>query len=156
MDTLVLFFSQTGKTRAVAEGVAEALGARLEAITLSEEAKVVKPLGGRWTKDDLPPVSCRVENLDAFSRIILGGPVWAFNIAPPVLSLVTKMSWKGKSVAVFLTEFGMGGRRALRTLREALTREGAQVTEARIFSSAFKSRERLKEQGKAWAKTLRK
>ncbi|MGC8777733.1 MAG: flavodoxin family protein [Candidatus Caldatribacteriaceae bacterium] len=156
MDKLVIFFSQTGKTRAVAEGIAEVLGASLEAITLPQGGKQISPLRGKWTEDDLPPVVCQVESLDPFQEIVLGGPVWAFNIAPPLLSFVQKMSWNGKKVILFVTEFGMGGRRALQTVEEALQKKGAQVTEAKIFTSIFKAPQRLKEQGKQWAQKMKK
>lgn len=152
MKTLVLFFSQTGRTKAVAKGIAEALHANIAEITTTQ--RVIKPLqGGRWKKEDLPIISCTLENLDPFSEIILGGPVWAFNIAPPLLSLVTQKSWEGKKVFLFVTEAFMGGKRALSTLKKELHQKNAHIQKEKIFISLFKSLSHLREQGRKWALT---
>ena len=156
MSKLVVFFSQTGRTKAVAEGIAEELRVPIESITCPQGKARIKPLRSHWQDSDLPVISSRLQNLDAFQEIILGGPVWAFNIAPPLLSFVKKMSWKGKKVILFITEAGMGGKRALRTVKEELEKQGAQVTAEKIFTSIFKSQRRLKEQGKEWAQRMKK
>lgn len=152
MKTLVVFFSQTGRTKAVAEGIAEALHADIAEITTTQ--KVIKPLqGGKWKKEDLPTISFPIENFDSFSEIILGGPVWAFNIAPPLLSLVTQKSWEGKKVSLFVTEALMGGKRALRTIKKELHQKNAYIQKEKIFISLFKSLSNLREQGIKWALT---
>jgi flavodoxin len=156
MSKLVVFFSQTGRTKAVAEGIAEELRVPIESITCPQGKARIKPLRSHWRDSDLPVISSRIQNLDAFQEIILGGPVWAFNIAPPLLSFVQKMSWKGKKVILFITEAGMGGRRALKTLREALQERGAQIVAEKIFVSSFRSLKSLRARGKAWAQEIRK
>lgn len=157
MSTLVCFFSQTGKTRAVAGGIAEALQASLSEITLVSKEKTVRPLGSKWTDQDLPEISCHVKDLTPFQEVFLGGPVWAFNISPPVVSFVNQASpWQGKKVTLFVTEFGMAGRRALQTLRTLLEKKGAQIVTVKIFTSTFKSPQRLKEQGQKWAQSIKK
>ncbi|MEN3185788.1 MAG: hypothetical protein ABDK94_09490 [Atribacterota bacterium] len=157
MSTLICFFSQTGKTRAVAEGIAEALQATISEITLTSKGKAIRPLGIKWTDQDLPEISCPVKDLTPFQEIFLGGPVWAFNVSPPVVSFINQASsWKGKKVTLFVTEFGMAGRRALRTLRTLLEKKGARVVAGKIFTSPFKSPQRLKEQGKKWVRSTKK
>ena len=110
---LVLYYSQTGNTKAVAEEIATKLGADIEEITM------VNPYdtGFRATIDrcmqereqeiipDIQPVKANVADYDV---IFLGFPVWFGTYAPPVQKFLLGADLSGKKIVPFCT-FGSGG-----------------------------------------------
>jgi len=48
--------------------------------------------------------------------VIVGGPVWAFTIAPAVRTFLTRYAGELNRVAFFCTQGGSGGSRALREM----------------------------------------
>ncbi len=156
MSTIVVFFSSTGRTRMVAQGIAEKLSAPLAEIRLTQpQASSPRPLRTHYTEADLPSISCEVTDFSPFSEIIFGGPVWAFNIAPPLLSFVRNTDLTGKTVHLFVTEFGMGGKRALRTLRKELEAKKVHLGQSKIFAlTFFKNASTLRSLGERWAEAF--
>ena len=110
---LVLYYSQTQTTQAVAEAIANALGADIEAI------ECVVPYDGdfnatiqRGQKEmaegafpEIRPLSVNVKDYDV---IFLGYPIWFGTYAPPIASLLDAVDLSGKKVVPFCT-FGSGG-----------------------------------------------
>lgn len=109
---IVVFFSRSGRTRAVAEGIARELGAFLEEIRLKKVKNRIPTFAeirSMQRKGELPGVHADFPAIGKFEEIILGGPVWGFDIAPPILSFVENINWSGKKVHLFVTEAGLGG-----------------------------------------------
>lgn len=110
---LVLYYSQTGNTKAVAEEIANKLGADIEEITM------VNPYDpdfqatiDRCKKDqeqgvlpEIQPVKADIANYDV---IFLGFPVWFGTYAPPVTTFLNSADFSGKKIVPFCT-FGSGG-----------------------------------------------
>ncbi len=156
MSKIVVFFSQTGKTKSVAQGIAEKLKIPLAEIQVDRPRnQSLRPLKTKYTEADLPAISCTVNDFSPFSEIILGGPVWAFSITPPLVSFVKHTSLSGKTVHLFVTEFGMGGKRAMRILEHELQQQGARIGARKIFAlTVFKKAPLLRLQGERWAEEL--
>lgn len=112
-STLILYYSQTGATKSVAEELQKCLGCDITAI------EAVKPYDGdyaatiqRWRSEvdnnekvELLPLTV---NLDDYNTIFLGYPIWGGTYALPMSSFLTDNSLKGKKVVTFAT-FGSGG-----------------------------------------------
>ena len=112
-NTLVLYYSQTANTKAVAEQIATSLGADIEAIecvvpydgdfqatiarSQKERAEGVLP--------EIKPLSVKVADYDV---IFLGYPIWFGTYAPPVATLLENVDLNGKKIVPFCT-FGSGG-----------------------------------------------
>ena len=110
---LVLYYSQTGNTKVVAEEIATRLGTDIEAI----EAAV--PYDGTYqetisrclqereagTRPECQPIEADIADYDI---LFLGYPIWFGTYAPPVAALLDSISLKGKMVVPFCT-FGSGG-----------------------------------------------
>jgi flavodoxin len=111
--TLVLYYSQTGTTKAVAEELQRQLGADIAQI------EAVDPYPAdydstieRWRKElndsILPEIKPLDVNLDDYSTIFLGFPVWGGTYALPVATFISQNKLAGKKVVTFAT-FGSGG-----------------------------------------------
>ena len=110
---LVVYYSQLGNTKAVAQEIATKVGADIEAI------EAVKPYDGDFdatiarcmqereagTVVEINPVKANVSDYDV---IFVGAPVWFGVFAPPMLTWLEQVDLSGKKVVPFCT-FGSGG-----------------------------------------------
>lgn len=111
--TLVLYYSQTANTKAVAQELATKLGADIEEIAPVTpydgdfEATIARCQQEReqGTKCELQPIKADLAQYDV---IFLGYPVWFGTMAPPMLSFVESTDLSGKKIVPFCT-FGSGG-----------------------------------------------
>lgn len=110
---LVLYYSQTSNTKAVAEEIATRLGADIEALVpvtpydgdfqttigrcMQEREQGIKP--------EIQPVAADIAKYDV---IFIGYPVWFGTFAPPVAAFLDQADLSGKKVVPFCT-FGSGG-----------------------------------------------
>ena len=110
---LVLYYSQTGNTKAVAEEIANKLGADIEEITMVDPYDPdFQATIDRCKKDqeqgilpEIQPVKADIANYDV---IFLGFPVWFGTYAPPVTTFLNGADLSGKKIVPFCT-FGSGG-----------------------------------------------
>ena len=111
--TLVLYYSQTSNTKAVAQEIAKQMHADMEEIV------VVNPYDGDFQatidrclqereQGIIPEIMPIKANLQKYETIFIGYPVWFGTYAPPIASLLDQIDLSGKTVVPFCT-FGSGG-----------------------------------------------
>ena len=130
MKTAVVFYSMGGNTAMVAEKLADALSADLIRIS-PERAYPDKGFrkflwGGKSAvMSEAPKLQPYAFSAEAYDLVVLGFPVWASNMAPPVRTFVLENldALKAKKIAAFACESGSGGEKALRKLAACLERE---------------------------------
>ena len=111
--TLVLYYSLTGTTKAVAEEIAADLAADIEEITCVEpydtsfSACIQRCMQEReaGTVTEINPVKA---DLSQYDVIFIGYPVWFGTYAPPIATFLANNDLGGKKVVPFCT-FGSGG-----------------------------------------------
>ncbi|MDE6681577.1 MAG: hypothetical protein K2J92_09565 [Muribaculaceae bacterium] len=112
-STLVLYYSQTGATKAVAEEIQRQLGCSISSIeALTPYDSDYDATIERWrseiekgTKVGIKPLTV---NLDDYNTVFLGFPIWGGTYALPVATFLADNSLEGKRVVTFAT-FGSGG-----------------------------------------------
>ena len=110
---LVLYYSQTSNTKAVAEEIATRLKSDIEEITLVEpydtafQATIERCKADR-EKGITPEINPLKSNIADYDIIFLGYPIWFGTYAPPIATLLDKVDLSGKKVVPFCT-FGSGG-----------------------------------------------
>lgn len=138
---LVLYYSQTGATKVVAQQFAAELGADIESFDVQQPydgdfQETIERCQGERENCFLPAVNPISSDISEYDVIFLGFPVWFGTCATPVQSLLKEMNFQDKTIVPFCT-FGSGGLESsmddLRTLlREADLRSGYGVRNARI------------------------
>ena len=153
---LVLYYSETGTTKTVAQEIQKQLGADIEGI------EAVVPYSGNFQKTiqrgqremqtgempALKPLKSKVADYDV---IFLGYPIWFGTYANPIITLVKQQDFAGKTVVPFCT-FGSGG---LNTSSDALVKAlpkakivaGYGVRTARVAAAEKELDRFLKENG---------
>ena len=153
---LVLYYSETGTTKTVAQELQKQLGADIESI------EPVTPYSGNFQETiqrgqremqsgetpELKPLKSKMADYDV---IFLGYPIWFGTYANPIITLVKEQDFAGKTVVPFCT-FGSGG---LNTSSDALKKalpkanivQGYGVRTARVAAAAKELDRFLKENG---------
>ena len=153
---LVLYYSETGSTKAVAQELQKQLDADIESI------EAVKPYSGNFQETmqrgqremqsgetpEIKPLKSIIANYDV---IFLGYPIWFGTYAMPIATLVKNNDFAGKTIVPFCT-FGSGG---LNTSSDALKKalpkakivDGYGVRTARVAAAAKELDRFLKENG---------
>jgi len=153
---LVLYYSETGTTKAVAEELQKQTGADIEAV------EAVEPYSGNFQETiqrgqremqsgqtpALRPLKKKIADYDV---IFLGYPIWFGTYAMPIATLVKEQDFDGKRIVPFCT-FGSGGlNTSSDALRKALPKAnilpGYGVRTARVAAAARELDRFLKENG---------
>ncbi len=116
MKTLIAYFSAEGTTAALAEKLAEEIGAdvfeiRPQQIYTKADINWRNPMSRcnkeKFGKKDVP-VEGTVENFEEYEEVLIGFPIW-YGCAPNVVNTFCKAyDWTGKKVAAFATSGGSG------------------------------------------------
>lgn len=153
---LVLYYSETGTTKAVAQELQKQLGADIE------EIEAVVPYSGNFQETiqrgqremqsgEMPAIKPLKKKIADYDIIFLGYPIWFGTYANPIITLVKEQDFAGKTIVPFCT-FGSGG---LNTSSDALKKalpkatiaKGYGVRTARVNSAAKELDRFLKENG---------
>lgn len=153
---LVLYYSETGTTKTVAQELQKQLGADIE------EIEAVVPYSGNFQETiqrgqremqsgEMPAIKPLKKKIADYDIIFLGYPIWFGTYANPIITLVKEQDFAGKTIVPFCT-FGSGG---LNTSSDALKKalpkatitKGYGVRTARVNAAAKELDRFLKENG---------
>ena len=144
MNTLIVYYSLEGNTEYAAGRVAAALGAdllRLEPVKAFPTAGFRKFFWGGKSAvmAEAPRLRPYEFQPERYGRVLLGFPVWAGNVAPPLRTFVleNREALRGKRVAAFACQSGAGAEKALGRLKALL---GVDALEAELVLIDPKSR----------------
>lgn len=110
---LVLYYSQTSTTKAVAEEIATRMGADIEEIVAVNpydgdfQATIARCMEER-EQGITPEIKPLAADLSKYDIIFIGYPVWFGTYAPPMVAFLNQVDLSGKKVVPFCT-FGSGG-----------------------------------------------
>ena len=110
---LVLYYSQTNNTKAIAEAIAAKVGADTEEIVALNpydgdfEATIARCMKER-DEGTLPEIEPVKADLSEYDVIFLGYPIWFGTYAPPMGAFIASADLAGKKIVPFCS-FGSGG-----------------------------------------------
>lgn len=129
---LVLYYSQTSNTKAVAQEIANKLNADLEEIVLvgpyeNDYKATIERSRMEREKGITPKIKPIKANIAKYDVIFLGYPIWFGTFAPPLEAFLNEVDLSGKRVVPFCT-FGSGGLES--SIRDLATKQPkAQILE---------------------------
>lgn len=127
MGTLVVYYSHSGNTGYIAETIRQAVNADVISL-IPEKAYPQKGFqkffwGGKSAVMAETP-KLQKYDLDAakYDTVVIGFPVWAGTIAPPIRTFVSEQgnNLSGKKILAYACQSGAGGEKALEKLRVLL------------------------------------
>jgi flavodoxin len=114
MATLVVYYSRTGNTKKIGDEIAQALGCdKEELIDTKKRSGMFGYLIGGYdaTRKNLTILKDLQKNLMDYDLVIVGTPVWSWNVSPAVRTFLLHNKEKIKNLAFFATEGGSGDER---------------------------------------------
>lgn len=155
---IVIFFSTTGITAAVAKLLAKEVNADLYEIipaipyTAADLNWTNKNSRSSVEMADLssrPAIANKVENMDKYDVIFVGFPIWWY-VAPTIINtFLESYDLSGKTVVLFATSGGSGFGRTLERLEDSCS--GAILKEGKLFNGPVDEEELAK-----WAESMMK
>lgn len=146
MPTLIIYYSQGGKTDIVARTLAKKLGAYLLRIQDLKNRKGFKNRflasvnAFRETKTEIAPEKV---DLTPYDTIYFGTPTWSGNPTPAILTIIDRCNLRGKDVVLFATMDSNRGDTNIKRLEEKVKLRGARVIESFTIQTKNKSPEQL-------------
>jgi len=118
MKALVVYFSRTGNTKKVAQKIKQNLKCDIEEIKDAVKRQGVMgymKCGAHSSLKMCTKIHATKKDPSKYDIVIIGTPVWAFNMASPVRTYIMKNKKKFKKVAFFCT---LGGKGSTKTFYE--------------------------------------
>lgn len=120
--TLIVYFSWSGNTRAVANTIQDLTGYDMVEIEVEEPySSVYNEVTARARQeldnDIRPALVTQVENMEEYDTLIVGTPIWGSRLAPPVKSFLAMYDLTGKKIAPFCTHGGSGTAQSVNDIR---------------------------------------
>ena len=143
---LVVYYSRTGRTRAVGEGLAQALGCEME--------EIVEPRGRTGIFGSLrsaveawrerpSAIAAPKRDPSSYDLVVIGTPVWAWAVSSPVRAYLTAMKPRLPDVAFFCSLGATGSTRAFDQMRNLVgkaPRAECVATQREVASGAYRER----------------
>ncbi|MBW2970637.1 hypothetical protein KY320_00590 [Candidatus Woesearchaeota archaeon] len=104
--TLVVYYSRTGTTRMLGEAIAKALKCDSEELIDKKSRKGILgwlKAGFEAGRKKLTKINPIKSNLDKYTLVLVGTPIWAANISPATRTFLAENKNKFKNVAFFAT-----------------------------------------------------
>ena len=127
MGKLLVFYSLEGNTEYIADRICEKIGCdKLKLIPKKayKDKGFAKFLWGGKSAvmAETPELESYDVDLDKVDELIIGFPVWASTITPPIRTFLTdnKDALKGKKLAVYACQAGNGAPKAMEKIRDLL------------------------------------
>jgi hypothetical protein len=125
MKTLIIYYSLSGRTRAVATVLTKELGADVEEIRCKRYAPgfrgSVRAGYDSW-RGRLPLIEPLSDTPSRYDLVLIGGPIWARHPATPVRTFLRQEASRLPGVAFFLTHGGSAAQRALHEMEQLAAR----------------------------------
>jgi len=146
MKSLVVYYSFTGKTRLVAQAVAEALNAAL--VEIEERRPIPMPfvyLSGSFAAfmNRGSKINSVDVDLKQYERIFVGSPMWAYRPAPAINSFMYRTNFEGRSVIPFFTMGGDTSEKALANIKAKIEKRQGKVVGSFAITSYNASDEEM-------------
>jgi flavodoxin len=130
MKSLVAYYSLTGKTKLVAQVIAEALNAT--PVEIEERRPIPLPfvyLSGGFAAlinrgREINPIDV---DLKQYERIFIGSPIWNSRPAPAVNSFIYRTNFEGRSIIPFFTMRGDNSEKALANITAKIEKSQGKV-----------------------------
>lgn len=112
-NILIVYFSQTGNTEAVANFIHEEVGGDLVKLETVEEYPsdydtLVDYAQEEQREEARPELKTVIDDMDQYNVIFLGYPNWWGDMPMPIYTFLETYDFSGKTIAPFITHGGSG------------------------------------------------
>lgn len=155
MKALVVYYSRSGNTKAVAQLIAGAASGELEELVeIGENRKGILGYiraGSAGMRKKTSEIEAPSKLAADYDLVFVGSPVWGWNLAPAVRSYLSQTAFGTTPVAFFCTMTSSGQEKTFASMREAAA--GANVVgEMAVQEATLKNPDELNRRVTEWVK----
>ncbi|HKK95614.1 MAG TPA: hypothetical protein VJ916_04810 [Anaerovoracaceae bacterium] len=155
--TLILYYSYEGSTETVAKHLADKLDSDIEKINPVKEMKskgFAKYIwgGGQVTMKKKPEIEPIKSNLELYDLVLVGSPIWAGTMTPPIYTLFEDGIIKGKKIGYFYCSAGGAGKASDRA-KISIDKYNSLVSSCHLIK-VYNNHEKANYEALNWAKEL--
>jgi menaquinone-dependent protoporphyrinogen IX oxidase len=144
-QTLIMYYSKTGKTQIVAEEL-KALMPDAQVVEIKSDVGIMK--AAMW-QQLFNRNACNepiAVDLEKYDRVILCSPIWLQKISSPMRTIINTVPLKGKQVQMFVVCAGHFGEGGQKNLIKQLTSKEINLKSLSLIKSGNKTDEEIREQ----------
>ena len=150
---LLAYYSRTGNTRVVAEAISKKLSCNLEEITEPKNRNGLMgymSAGSDAQKAIITGINPTKQNVEDYDLVIVGTPIWAWNMSAPIRSYLTANRGNFPQVAFYITLDGRPGE----TLRNMEKVAGKAPLASELFYSSEIKKNNYQEKVERFSKQI--
>ena len=138
MKSMILFYSNSGKTEKLAKEIQNALGSDI--LKVEPEKPYGKGLSAilrmimERVRGTIPAIRTEVPNLSSYDVVLVGFPVWANDVPALLTHFVKKCNLTGKTLIPFATSGGSGIEKSVNTLKRI--NPDSKITLEHLYASS--------------------
>ncbi|MGN0092891.1 MAG: flavodoxin family protein [Methanobrevibacter sp.] len=157
MKTLIIYYSDSEKTKIVAETLSVKLDGDLIQI---EDKKNRSGFKNRLTssidalRENKTEISPKRVDVSDYDVIYFGTPVWSGKPSPAIITIIDRCDLRGKDVVLFATMTSSGAKASLDRMEEKVKARGGRVIERFSLKTKDKSDNKLRKDSEVCAKLL--
>ena len=139
MKYLVVYYSRTGNNKTIGDAIAQSLSADVDRIIDKKKRKGFL----NWLqagRDSMGEKLTEIEfekNPQDYDTIVIGSPIWAGRLIPPLRTYLNSVNLKGKRVAFYICSLSEGHTEIFPQLK-SMTNESEHVGTFGITEKRFK------------------
>ena len=129
---LVVYYSRSGNTEALAREIARKLAAdviRIESAAYSLDYKGWRRASKDADSEVLAQIEPEVVDMSQYRLVFLGSPIWWFRPAPPLWTFVEKNDFSGKPVILFNTFNSRFKPEKIQEFRQKIEEKGGKLVD---------------------------
>lgn len=165
---LIVYYSRTGNTKAVAELIQEKVGGDLVQIETEEKRptnyqKEVEQNVQEQEREVLPELTTIIPDFDKYERIFVGTPTWNMALPQAVVSFLDSYDFNGKKIIPFNTHGGYSAGSTFSQISsntkganvlEGYTVKGGEETNGLMLIIKDKNREKVSKKIDTWLEII--
>ena len=148
---LVVYYSRTGNTKAIAESVREVLGADIQEIKdMKDRSGFFGYIGGMIDskKNPITEISPKEVNIRDYDLIVIGSPGWGVKLTPAINTFIDRTDFTGKKVILFGVASARMQQKTLDEYSKVITSKGGKVIDTFIIKTLWLDRNEMKGEAK--------
>ena len=144
-QTLIMYYSKTGKTRIVADEL-KALMPDARVVEIKSDVGIMKAVMWQQLFNRNACNEPIAVNLEKYDRVILCSPLWLQKISSPMRTIINTVPMEGKKVKLFVVCAGHFGESGQKKLQKQLASKKIDCESLSIIKSGGKTDEDIRKQ----------
>jgi len=148
---LVVYYSRTGNTKAIAETIREVLGGDIQEIKdMKDRSGFFGFIGGMIDsrKHPITEISPMQVNIKDYDLLVIGSPGWGVKLTPAINTFITNTDFTGKKVVLFGVASARMKQATLDEYSKFIASKSGKVIDTFIIKTLFINQDEIKAEAK--------